>query len=403
MTPAWIANAVVTATALLAARVLFARRLRDAPAWRATVTPLASIIGSGFLVLAPILLREFGPHAVWAMAGLCVAAWMIGAALRWNIAAIDALGGEAALRGPARRLEIASSWMLALAYVVSVCYYLNLFGAFAVSLTPWDTPEAGRLVTSVVLVFIAVLGWLRGLHGLETAEALSVGLKLAIIAGLLAGLALHVANIDAPVETIAHAASGWHAFALACGLLITVQGFETSRYLGAAYPAALRVRTMRWAQALSSTIYIAYIGLVGLAFDAGAVPHRETAIIGMMAPVAPWLPALLVAAALAAQFSAAVADTNGCGGLAAEMSGGRLRARVAYAMLVGCALWLTWTSDIYAIISHASRAFAVYYALQCALAAVLARQAGRGALRSGGWATLAAAMTLAAVVGIPAE
>lgn len=136
MTPAWIANAVVTATALLAARVLFDRRLRDAPAWRATVTPLASIIGSGFLVLAPILLREFGPHAVWAMAGLCLAAWMVGAALRWNITAIDALGGEAALRGAARRLEIASSWMLALAYVVSVCYYLNLFGAFAVSLTP---------------------------------------------------------------------------------------------------------------------------------------------------------------------------------------------------------------------------------------------------------------------------
>lgn len=254
-----------------------------------------------------------------------------------------------------------------------------------------------------MLVFIAVLGWLRGLHGLETAEALSVGLKLAIIAGLLAGLVLHVANIDAPVQTIAHTASGWHAFALACGLLITVQGFETSRYLGAAYPAALRVRTMRWAQALSAAIYIAYIGLVGLAFDAGTVPHRETAIIGMMAPVAPWLPALLVAAALAAQFSAAVADTNGCGGLAAEMSGGRLRARVAYAMLVGCALWLTWTSDIYAIISHASRAFAIYYALQCALAAVLARQAGRGALRTGGWATLAAAMTLAAAVGIPAE
>lgn len=403
MTQAWIANAVVTATALLAARALFDRRLRDAPAWRATVTPLASIIGSGFLVLAPILLREFGRHAVWAMAGLCAAAWMIGAALRWNIVAIETLGGETALRGPARQLEIASSWMLAVAYVVSVCYYLNLFGAFAVSLTPWDTPQAGRLVTSVVLVFIAVLGWLRGLHGLETAEALSVGLKLAIIAGLLAGLALYVANIDAPVETIVHAASGWHAFALACGLLITVQGFETSRYLGAAYPAALRVRTMRWAQALSSAIYVAYIGLVGLAFDAGAVPHRETAIIGMMAPVAPWLPALLVAAALAAQFSAAVADTNGCGGLAAEMSGGRLRARVAYTMLVGCALWLTWTSDIYAIISHASQAFAAYYTLQCALAAVLARQAGRGALRTGGWATLAAAMALAAAVGIPAE
>lgn len=403
MTGAWIANGLVTATALLAARVLFDRRLRGSSAWRATVTPLASIIGSGFLVLAPILLREFGRHALWAMLALCATAWVVGAALRWNIVALDALGGTSALRGNARRLEVASSWMLALAYVVSVCYYLNLFGAFAVSLTPWDTPLAGRIVTSAVLAFIAALGWFRGLYGLETAETLSVGLKLAIIAGLLAGLALYVANDDAPAETIAQGSSAWHAFALACGLLITVQGFETSRYLGAAYPAALRVRTMRRAQGLSSAIYVAYIALVGMAFDAGSVSHRETAIIGMMAPVASWLPALLVAAALSAQFSAAVADTNGCGGLAAETSGGRIDARVAYAILVGCALWLTWTSDIYAIISDASRAFEVYYALQCALAAMLARQAGRGALRTAGWAALAATMAVAAVVGIPAE
>lgn len=38
MMPASIANAVVTATALIAARVLFDRRLHDTPGWRATVT-----------------------------------------------------------------------------------------------------------------------------------------------------------------------------------------------------------------------------------------------------------------------------------------------------------------------------------------------------------------------------
>ena len=43
----------------------------------------------------------------------------------------------------------------------------------------------------------------------------------------------------------------------------------------------------------------------------------------MTQPIATALPILLVVAALAAQFSAAVADTNGCGGLMQEMTGGR--------------------------------------------------------------------------------
>ena len=55
----------------------------------------------------------------------------------------------------------------------------------------------------------------------------------------------------------------------------------------------------------------------------------ETAIIDMMHLVAPILPGLLVAAALAAQFSAAVADTSGSGGLFEELTQGRISTRAA--------------------------------------------------------------------------
>ena len=45
-------NALLLAAA---GAVLLWPRLADAPLWRATITPLASILGSGFLVLGPIL------------------------------------------------------------------------------------------------------------------------------------------------------------------------------------------------------------------------------------------------------------------------------------------------------------------------------------------------------------
>tara|TARA_R110002051_G_scaffold271530_2_gene332023 strand:- start:8466 stop:8675 length:210 start_codon:yes stop_codon:yes gene_type:complete len=42
--------------------------------------------------------------------------------------------------------------------------------------------------------------------------------------------------------------TGWQAFALTAGLRVAVQGFETSRYLGAEYDAQIRIRSLRLAQ-----------------------------------------------------------------------------------------------------------------------------------------------------------
>ena len=156
---------------------------------------------------------------------------------------------------------------------------------------------------------------------------------------------------------------------------MTVQGFETSRYLGANYPAAVRIRSMRIAQVVSSAIYMFYIVLLAYAFRPADVALTETAIIDMMAIVAPVLPLLLVAAALSAQFSAAVADTSGSGGLIAELTGGKISPRQAYALLVASGLALTWFANIFEIIAYASRAFALYYAIQAAIAAIGARRA----------------------------
>jgi hypothetical protein len=105
----------------------------------------------------------------------------------------------------------------------------------------------------------------------------------------------------------------------------------------------------------------------------------ETGIIDMMAIVTPILPSLLVAAALAAQFSAAVADTSDSGGLISEVTRYRITPRVAYSLLVGAGIGLTWISDIFSIVSYASRAFAMYYAIQSVISAVRAYQRGNPA------------------------
>lgn len=126
---------------------------------------------------------------------------------------------------------------------------------------------------------------------------------------------------------------------------------------------------------------------------------NETAIIDLMAIVAPILPLLLIAAALSAQFSAAVADTGGAGGLVAELTRGRMSARAGYGVLVTVGLMLTWGMSVFEIVSYASRAFALYYGLQAAIAARAA--AGRGQM--GTAALFAALCLLGAVITIFGE
>lgn len=368
-------NALILTVVVVTGAVLVWPRLANAPLWRATITPLASIIGSGFLVLGPILDVSYGAFAPLVMIGLCFVAYLFGGAIRFNIAHIDKTPHRSGLVEAA---ESVASAVLAVAFIISVAYYLNLFGAFGVSLTSVDDVFHARLLTTAVFVLILIVGWTRGFSALERMEQVSVGLKLAIIAGLLFGLAVHFGQVmtQNALEFDPANVTGWAALTRMAGLIVTVQGFETSRYLGATYDAATRIKSMRLAQWLSAIIYVVYISLLTYTFDSGALTLDETAIIDLMVIVAPILPILLVAAALSAQFSAAVADTSGSGGLLAEISKGKVSPKVAYAILVGVGLVLTWTANIFEIISYASRAFAAYYAIQATIAALSARVAG---------------------------
>ena len=261
-------NALILCTVTLAGAVLIWPRLANAFLWRATITPLASIIGSGFLVLGPILDVSFGGYAPLVMIGLCAVAYLFGAAIRFSIADIDR---QQSTSPAITVLETASSCVLAFAFFVSVSYYLNLFGAFGVSLTQLDDAFHANLLTSALFLLILFTGLTRGFSALERMEQISVGLKLAIIAGLLFGLAVNFGDVavqdalqfDAPQVT------GWAAFTLMGGLIVTVQGFETSRYLGGTYDAGMRIRSMRLAQMLACQWHLNFPHFVECAPRAG--------------------------------------------------------------------------------------------------------------------------------------
>ena len=153
---------------------------------------------------------------------------------------------------------------------------------------------------------------------------------------------------------------------------------------------------------LATGIYCLYIALLTYAFHSDPGALDETAIIDLMQVVAPILPLLLVLAALSAQFSAAIADTSGSGGLIAEVSRGFVSEKLAYAVLVGIGLVLTWTTNIFEIIGYASRAFALYYALQSAIAMIRAAKS-RDHVRKILFAALAMLGCAIAVFGTPVE
>lgn len=370
-------NLALTALVLAVLAFLFRPALRDAPRWRATVTPLASIIGSGFLVVVPLLGHAMGQWALAGIAAIVCLAYALGAVVRFNILHIEPLL-DAGAEHLVMRLEEASRLALGLAYIISVAFYIRLLASFLLRAVAIDDPLIADTLSTLILGFIGTVGLLRGLHGLEVLEEYAVNVKLAIIAALLLGLGWH--DLGQPLDWLYsgdHAAlrPGWDSLPVLAGMLLIVQGFETSRFLGAAYSRPLRVSTMRDAQLIAAGIYLAFVALALPLLDALPEQLNETAVIDLSAVVSPILPALLVLAATLSQFSAAVADTLGGGGLLSESSRGWLAPRGTYLAMIGAAITLVWSADLFQIIAFASRAFALYYLLQVLLALSAARTA----------------------------
>jgi len=400
---------VVGVTALVLAALLLSPQMRRSRPWRATVTPLASIIGSGFLVSLPLLAEVAGPYAVVPMAGLIALSYLFGAAIRFNICHGEPLFEQWQRYRLINLFEWASRLALILAYVISVTYYLTLLAAFFLKGFGIVDAALARWVTLGLLAVLGLYGVLRGLGGLEWMEEIAVGLKLAVIAAILVGLLwlnLELVAAGRWAQALSAPPVDWHHVRIALGLLIVVQGFETSRFLASEYAPGLRVRTMRYAQIIAAVLYVLFFLLSIAVFDRTMLGGGVAAITDMVAVVAVIMPAMLTAGAIAAQLSAAIADTIGAGGLIGELSARRLKPQLGYGVTALVGIALTLSVDVYEVITIASKAFALYYLLQCLVAAAVLRRVETVRWRAARYMLYLAlgGVALAVIVfGIPSE
>lgn len=402
---------MIVAVALLAAVAVTAflnfSRFAHSTAWRATVTPLASIIGSGFLICGPLLAKEFGSAAILAMAALLAIAYAVGAVIRFNIIHVENAAATLSLNDPMAWAMRAAQVMLAIAYAVSVAYYLKLLAEFTLkplAIAPeWHGLVANVLVT-VIIAALAALTFSGDIRKVEHAAHASVSIKLGIIAGLLAGLAVWWATrIGAPL-TLPPTRLSWSGLPLLLGLLITVQGFETSRYLGDSYDQATRVRTMHHAQWLSSAIYLAFLALLTPFLQEAQHAEGVAGILDIMEIVAPILGIFVLIGAVSSQLSAAIADSIGSGGLMVEVSRRKLGIRGAFITASALSIAVVWLTDPFSVIALSSRAFALFYALQAVLALWVSFRTGAGGTSTRiGFAIVGLICIVAAAAGAPAE
>lgn len=382
---------------------LLSKKLSQSSDWQATVTPLASIMGSGFLVSAPLLAGSVGNYAVLCMAVLLTIAFWIGSAVRYNIQYFEPIAESG--RGALQLTGWASRIILSVAYLISITYYLKLLAAFLLSSLGLENEVIANLISSALLIFIAAVGIIKGIGLLEKIERYAVSFNLSVIVALIAALAYF--NITQLTHNQWHLPDlwpnlDWDNTRILLGLLIVVQGFETSRYIGDKHPADQRIRTMKYAQAISSFIYIVFLGLITTLFHDG-ISTDVTGIITMVAPIALALPIMLSFAAMGSQFSAAVADNAGAGGLIEELSLNKLSLRSAYALILFLTLALTWLSNVNEVIAYASRAFALYYFSQCLIALGLNYNNQGAKLKTLSFTGAAIISLIVFLFGIPAE
>ena len=368
--------------------------------WQALSTPLASIFGSGFLVIVPILTGAVGTWSPLVMLGICVLAWFVGSTVRFNIRHVEPALADSP---PAATLSLERSADLALvvAYMISVCLYLHILSAFVLSGLNVDSNFNEDLLTTAIIVLITVVGITRGLDLLEELELWALVATLLIIVALVAGFAWYdfvevgSSNWSWPKKP---ERTPWEVLTIVGGTLIVVQGFETTRYMGEKYSADERVESSRLAQIISTTVYVVFVGLSMPVVHLLDGQYDDNSLISMTAIAAGLLVVPLIVAALLSQFSAAVADTlAACGGLE-EITHAHLQARWAYILIGMVAMALTWSADTYQVLALASRAFALYYMLQCLVALSVADSVPRRL----GFGLLAATLAFVTLFSVPA-
>lgn len=368
---------------------------------RATTTPLASIFGSGFLIIVPVLERSLGPLAVLGAALVCAVAWWAGTAVRHNVRHTERQTCEGRLDRTTHRIEEAADAIIVVAYVISVALYLRIMAQYVIgAFDDGGSPGLERLLAMAGVGVIVLVGVTRGFGGLDLLERVSLVAVLALVVllsvaiGIDDGHAFLTGALDLPPRPDE---SLWQVLRVLGGTVITVQGFETVRYLGDTYDADTRVVASRVAQVTATVVYVGFVLLATPLMGLGTPDGPDDTLIQVTDRVLPLLAVPLVVAAVLSQFSAATADTAAAEGNLTSLVE-RVGQRTAYLASGAVAVLLAATVPTFTIVAVASRAFALYYAMQ----AIVALRTCEGTARKAGYAALAVLMLAITVLAVPA-
>jgi hypothetical protein len=333
-------------------------------------TPLASIFGSGFLVMVPILVGAVGSYAVYAMLLITFVAYNVGNVIRFNIKNL-----EPNLKNVGKKtlfFENSSNVALLLAYIVSVSLYLHILSAFVLTGLGIDDDIKEDILTTSIIVFITIIGMTKGLKPLEVLEKYALLITLVVVVLLMIAFGLYDFNVYSSSHSFvmpeASKHTTWEVVAILAGMLIVVQGFETSRYLGKTYSAELRIKTSKYSQIISTFVYIIFIALAIPVTHLLKGVYDDNSLIVLVGFVSTVLVIPLIIIAALSQFSAAVADTLAATGNIQEVAKKYISLNKSYLLVGTFAIVITWSVHTLEILALASRAFAFYYLLQTIVA-----------------------------------
>jgi hypothetical protein len=143
------------------------------------------------------------------------------------------------------------------------------------------SPGLVTATAAALLGILAIYAFAKGLISLNNLANKSAAFNLSAIAAVvvafgtfnvqqLVGGDFDWPHFDAPADD--------EAFRKLLGLFVLVQGFESSRYIGAYFSAEERVKTMRSAQYISSAVYVLFVAFSLILFATVVAPNNVTAI-----------------------------------------------------------------------------------------------------------------------------
>ncbi|CAN5466525.1 hypothetical protein BH09ACT8_BH09ACT8_03380 [soil metagenome] len=367
----------------------------------AAVTPLASILGSGLLIIVPVLEGTLGALSIVGVVAVCAVAWFAGTAVRHGVRVVEPLAGSGDLDVTTRRLDRSGDVVIVIAYIISVALYLRIMAKYVVNyLGPAGGLGAEKILACVAVAVIVAVGVTRGFSGLDRLDRVSLAAVLLLTTVLGGALLFHdgreVLGAGLTLPPVPDAGV-MHALLVLGGIVITVQGFETVRFLGAQYDAETRVWASRLAQLIAASIYIGFVAVATPLMGLGTAAGADSTLLSITERAAPLLLMPLVISAVLSQFSAAVADTAAAEGNLRQLSRWMHGSR-PFLLSGAAAIGLAATVPTYTIVAVASRAFAAYYAIQ----AVIALRTTPGWPKRVGYGALALLMVAIAVFAEPA-